>query len=222
MRLLLIETNQTICRQLSESLRKHRHLIDMAFTSKAGLRLATENLYQVILVKYNSLSPSLIERIRKNGIITPILVIGKFPTNHAMHEIIDCGANDILGQPYTLDDLLIRLKIVARKHHGHVEALVFGDIEFFYQRNLIMVANSKELLTKKEAELLNVLMINRKMIVSKGQIIDSVWENHHDVKDNSVEVQISSLRKKLRSLASGVSIQSKRYLGYYLTYKDVT
>lgn len=218
MRLLLIEDNKVSGGDLSSQLKPHNYFIDMAFTHTAGLKLASSNVYHLLLIKYNSLCLHLISSIRQSGIITPILVYGSTCTAHEIYKIIDHGANDFLEWPFKIEDLLIRFKVMSKKFVVSQDHLIYGDLSFQYSKKMLTTKSHDIRLTKKEADLLHYLIINQKIIVSKAQLMNQLWRHQRELNDNNIEVHISTLRKKIKQLQSQVSIINKRHIGYFLVF----
>ena len=132
-------------------------------------------------------------------------------------EGLDCGADYYLTKPFEPKELLACIRAITRRTNDAVDnAVTFGDLRLELDSCQLFCGDRSVRLSKKEFEILSKLMANGDKVVTKEQLILSVWGYESDAEDNNVEVYISFLRKKLRALHSGVQIKSIRNAGYHL------
>ena len=131
---------------------------------------------------------------------------------------LDLGADYYLTKPFESEELLACLRALTRKQGGGTldNALSFGDLKLELASCLLTCGERSVRLSRKEFEIMSLLMANGNAVVTKETLILKVWGYESDAEDNNVEVYISFLRKKLTHLHSTVSIRTLRMLGYHL------
>jgi DNA-binding response OmpR family regulator len=193
----------------------------LAHDGEFGLDCALSGIYDIIIL--DIMLPkidgfSILKEVRRKGIVTPIILLTARGEIKDKVQGLDLGADDYLAKPFHTDELLARLRALGRRNtvlafNGNLN---FGDISLS-PHTLLLSKNGKEVKLKlKEAQLMELLIKNKNMIVYKESIIEKIWGYDEDVTDNHVEVYISMLRKKLSQLSSGCVIQTIRGIGYVL------
>ena len=224
MRILIVEDELHLAEALAQILKKNNYTVDIVNDGEAGLDNALSNIYDVIIL--DIMLPimdgiTILKQVRKEGIETPVILLT------AKGEIsdkvigLDSGADDYLPKPFATEELLARIRAMARRK-GEVlqdNSLKFGDIEL-NTSTLKLSKGSKEVkLILKESELLQLLISRKNIVTSKEVIIEKLWGFESEVEYNHVEVYISFLRKKLVFLNSEVVINTIRGLGYIMEEK---
>lgn len=218
-RILLIHNDRDSASSVKQVLKSVGCLTDIAYTPVSGKTLAVENKYQVILIYCDfqaGLSQRILINIRAAGIRTPILMIGSHLTVGEMTEYFKRGANDFLTVPCSSELLSLRLKILTKNNNKSNTYYRVGDVEFHADLHLLRGVNQEVLLTKRESELLELLVINRKQVIGKPMIEERLWRNTDDFNDNIIEVHMSHLRKKLKKTTDTLNIETIRNVGYSL------
>lgn len=221
MRVLLVEDEKYIARAVAEVLKKNHYTVDLAHDGEFGLDCALSGIYDIIIL--DIMLPkidgfSILKEVRRKGIVTPIILLTARGEIKDKVQGLDLGADDYLAKPFHTDELLARLRALGRRNTvlAFDGNLNFGDISLS-PHTLLLSKNGKEVKLKlKEAQLMELLIKNKNMIVSKESVIEKIWGYDEDVTDNHVEVYISMLRKKLSQLSSGCVIQTIRGIGYVL------
>lgn len=224
MRILIVEDEVHLAEALTQILRKHNYTVDTVNDGEAGLDNALSNIYDLILLdimlpKIDGIT--ILKEIRKEGIGTPVILLTA--KGEVSDKVIglDSGADDYLPKPFATEELLARIRAMARRK-GEVlqdNTLKFGDIELNPATLKLSCKNKEVKLILKESELLEFLICRNKAVTSKELIIEKLWGFDSDVEHNHVEVYISFLRKKLLFLTSKVSIITVRGVGYTLEEK---
>jgi DNA-binding response OmpR family regulator len=164
---------------------------------------------------------TLLKSIRKSGLALPVILLSTNSEISFKVMGLDSGADDYLVKPFSIDELLARIRALGRRKNTILlnSTLSFGDITL--DTNSLKLSTDKEeaTLTCRESKLLEFLIIRKCMITSKDIIIEKIWGFDSEAQANHVEVYISFLRKKLTSLNSKVIINTIRGLGYKL---DIT
>ena len=132
---------------------------------------------------------------------------------------LDCGADDYMTKPFDSGELMARVRALTRRQ-GEVlgDVLKVGDLSLECSSRLLQVGERSVRLGFKEFEVMRLLMVNSRAVVSKETLIAKIWGLDSEAEDNNVEVYISFLRKKLAYLGSSVAISTVRKVGYYLEH----
>ena len=220
MRILIVEDEIYLAEALSQILTQHNYTVDVFNDGEEGLDNALTGIYDaivldVMLPKLNGFD--IVKTLRNEKIHTPIILLtAKSDVRDRIHGL-DCGADDYLPKPFDTGELLARLRALTRRG---VEVIVnnnelrLGDI-LLDTNTMVLYSNAREIsLTKKEFELLEYLIINKSMVISKEQIIEKLWGFDSEAEGNYVEVYVSFLRKKLAFVSKNVTINTVRGIGY--------
>jgi len=227
MRILLIEDERRIARNIKEGLEQERYAVDLAHDGLEGYDLAAGEEYDVIILdlmlpKMDGMT--LCRKLREEKITTPILILTAKGQTKDKIEGLNAGADDYLTKPFSFEELLARLRVLTRRPKNlSGEVLTAGDLRLD-SKNYQAKRGGREIdLTAKEFALLEYLMRNVGLILSKEQIIAHVWNYEADILPNTVEVYIRNLRKKLRDTGKGEKalIKTRRGFGYQLSSKNV-
>lgn len=226
MRILVVEDEQYLAEALSQILSQNNYTVDVSNDGEEGLDNALTGIYDaivldVMLPKMNGFD--IVRTLRSEKIATPVLLLtAKSDIEDRIHGL-DCGADDYLPKPFDTGELLARLRALTRRG-GEVivnnNELTLGDIRLNTSSMQLCGSLRETALTKKEFELLEYLIINKSMIISKEQIIEKLWGFDSEAESNHVEVYISFLRKKLAFVSDKVTIGTMRGLGYRIRSEE--
>jgi DNA-binding response OmpR family regulator len=165
---------------------------------------------------------AILQEIRSKGIDVPVILLTAKSEIEDRVKGLDYGADDYLPKPFHAEELLARLRALQRrKPEFNNEGIVsFGDIQFSPHTLLLSCERRKVELKLKEAQLFELLIDNRNIVLSKSVIIEKVWGYDAEADGNSVEIQVSRLRKHLAHIQSRVTINTIRGMGYMLSERD--
>jgi DNA-binding response OmpR family regulator len=168
-----------------------------------------------------TLIPKLKSRYPEAGIL--ILSSLDMPSEKA--RIIDMGADEYVSKPFSLDELTARLRLVVRRSHGSASVAestvrVLANLNLDLRTQNVAVGSSKLDLTRKEFQLLTLLMDSPGRVFNRFQILDRVWEIERVSESNVVETTIKNLRRKLEDSGALVTIESKRNQGYWIEARE--
>ncbi len=220
MRILIVEDEPRLARTIADLLREHRCTADIAPDGLSGLDDALSGIYDAMIL--DVMLPGMdgfevVRRLRRQGVCTPVLMLT------ARTEVgdrvcgLDSGADYYLTKPFSNEELLACLRALTRRQGGQAEnVLSFGDLRLELASCLLVCGTRSVRLSRKEFEILGMLMAQPGRVVSKEQLLLKVWGYESDAEDNNVEVYISFLRKKLQHVGSRVTIRTLRMLGYQL------
>ncbi len=221
MRILLVEDERRLAEALEQILKRHGYLVDVTGDGTAGLDMAETGIYDVIVLDRmlpNMEGVEILRHLRANRVKPPVIFLTAKDSVPNRVEGLDAGADDYLVKPFSTDELLARVRALARRPENLREA----DALFVASRHLDMsvseaaVNDEKIALSATEAQLLELLMRNRGQTLTKGQILDRIWGFGKDVDMKNVELYIFYLRREIPFDKSGVEIRTIRGVGYCL------
>jgi DNA-binding response OmpR family regulator len=155
-------------------------------------------------------------RLREEGDV-PILVLTARDALEARVEGLDSGADDYLVKPFEREELLARLRALLRRRPPRGEAfLVVGDLKLNPATREVYRAGRQLDLTSREFELLEHMMRNERLVVSRQRLLDEVWDYHPYAETNTVDVFVSNLRRKLETGGEPRVLHTVRGAGYVL------
>ncbi len=216
MRVLLIEDDPDIARVVSRGLEVEGFSVEVAINGVDGLWRVTEGEIDVVVL--DLLLPELTgyqvcERMRARNDETPVVVLTAKSGDLDQVDLLDMGADDFLTKPVQINVLAARLRAAVRRSGGSsTNELTHGEIRFDLAGNRCWVSDDEVPLTKKEAEVLYVLVVAAGAAVSRQEIIRSAWGLDFDGDPGSVDVYINRLRKKL----GAGTITNTRGVGFQL------
>lgn len=221
MRVLMVEDEKYMAEAVAHVLKKNNYTIDLAFDGESGFDYALADIYDVIILdimlpKMDGIT--ILKKIREENIKTPVIMLTAKGELNDKIVGLDSGADDYLSKPFQTDELLARLRALTRRKSdlNNNNVLKYGDIEL-NPHILTLFCNKRNFkLTLKESQTLELLIARSERIVSKEVIIEKLWGYDEDANENTVEVYISFLRKKLNNLKAKVYIETIRGVGYRL------
>ncbi len=196
------------------------YTVDLARDGTDALAFLGEHEYEVVVL--DRVLPDLtgidiLRAMRAKRITTPVLMLTALSALEHRVEGLDAGADDYLTKPFAFSELLARLRALTRRspelQSEHVRA---GDIELDPVRHQLTVGANSELLSAREYALMGYLIRHVGQVVTRQQILDSVWGAEPDVYSNVVDLYIHYLRRKLEALGRRNALRTVRGVGYAL------
>lgn len=201
MNVLLIEDDNRIAGLVERGLKENGHRVSVSNNGVQGAEMMLEREYDAALL--DILLPGMdgfavLEKVRTRRCRTPILVLTAVDAVPKVLEAFDLGADDYLVKPFLLEILLARVSAIARRGQAALPpVLEVGDVTLDRARR-IAIRNGKQIpLTRKQVELLQVLMRRKGLIISREELIEAGWGSKADIRENTLDVYIHSLRNKL-------------------------
>lgn len=201
MRILVVEDEHRIAVSIKKGLEQEEYAVDVAYTGPDGYDLATTEDYDLIIL--DLMLPemdglTICKNLRKEHIHTPILILTAKSQIHDKVAGLDTGADDYLTKPFSFEELLARIRALLRRPKQAIgDILQVRDFSLNLKTYEAVRGNSSIRLSSKEFALLDYLLRNKGIIVSKDQIISHVWDYDADILPNTVEVYIGNLRNKI-------------------------
>lgn len=220
MRILVVEDEYALADALAAILKKEHYSVDISNDGESGLENALTGMYDCIILdimlpKMNGLDVVL--HLRENRLETPVLLLTAKSETEDKIKGLDYGADDYLTKPFSTGELLARVRAMTRRKGTIVDINPsYGDIVLDIKRSELMCNGNSIVLSRKEFQMMEMLISNSGQIVTKELFVKKVWGYDDDSEYNNVEVYISFLRKKLQTLHSCVNIKTRRSIGYCL------
>lgn len=223
MKILIADDEKQLAEVLAKLLKRNNYSVDIANDGEEALELFEFNEYDAIILdimmpKINGIEA--LKRIRKTNTNIPIIMLTAKAEVEDKVLGLDSGANDYLEKPFDTRELLARLRSITRQKEEIDNKLMFGNASLNRKTFELEVNKKSVKLTNKEFQMLEMLMQNKKVVISVDQFIDKIWGDDFDIDNNTVWVYISYLRRKLSALSANVEIKSSRNIGYYLEIKN--
>lgn len=224
MRILVVEDEPALGRQLSKRLSQASFRVDLSGDGREGLHLAEELPFDAAIIDLGLPGLSglqIIRRLRATGSLLPILVLTARNRWQDKVEGLEAGADDYLGKPFEMAELLARLGALLRRSAATAtRQLVLGPLRIDLDAQHVALDGRPVALTSFEYRLLEHLAINRSRVVSKQRLTDYLYAQEDDRESNVVEVLVGRLRRKLDPQGTLRPIQTHRGAGYRLALGD--
>lgn len=224
MRVLVIEDEKEIAKFLEAALKAECFSVDTAEDGERGSYLARTNEYALIVL--DNILPKrtgleICQDIRKADKNMPIIMLSVKSDTATKVALLNAGADDYLIKPFSLEELLARMRALLRRPKQiQGEAISVGDLTL-NSRTFKVSRGKKEIyLTRKEFMLLEYLMRNQGAVLSRGMILERVWDMDTDPFSNTIESHILSIRKKVDSAGNRKLIQTVPGRGYTIDFKS--
>ncbi len=214
MRVLVVEDEAALARQLDEALTGAGYAVDRAGDgARADFLMRTESYDAVVLdlglPRVDGLT--LLGRWRQAGLLTPVLVLTARGSWHEKVQGIDGGADDYMAKPFQIEEVLARVRALIRRAGGRASREIsVGDIVLDPRDARVTLKGVPVKLTSHEFRVLSYLMHQRDRVVSQSELTEHIYAQDFDRESNTVEVFIARLRRKLGAPA----IETVRGLGY--------
>ncbi|MDO4871901.1 MAG: response regulator transcription factor [bacterium] len=219
MRILVVEDERKIARALALALKNEKHAVDISHDGTDAYAMASAIDYDLLILDrmipgdYDGVA--LTKKLREEGKTVPILLLTALSEISDKTTGLDAGADDYLTKPFALDELLARVRALLRRPQTKAESVLkIADLSLDLNSHEVLRAGQKIELTNKEFALLEYLLRNTGMPVSKDQIIAHVWDFDADILPNNIEVYISFLREKIDKPFKQKLIKTVRGIGY--------
>lgn len=220
MRLLVLEDNIELARQLKATLEQELYVVDLADDGQQGLHLGNTEPYDLVILDLGLPlldGLTILRRWREAGRNMPVLVLTARGTWREKVAGLRAGADDYLAKPFEFEELLARVEALLRRADGRTSNLLrHGDIELDTVGLRTTFHGRPINLTAYEFRTLDYLMRHPDKVVSKTELIEHIYDQDFNLDSNVIEVLINRLRGKL----SPACIVTRRGLGYQIGEPD--
>lgn len=216
MDILIVEDEVIVAKQLAKLLKIEKYSCDIAYGYKEAQLLLDKYAYGLILLDWNlgdGDGHSLLQEIRNLEIQTPVLMLSANAEVEDRVSVLDSGADDYLCKPYSLVELLARIRVLLRRNGGEKKSSIsIGEVNLDRTLREVFVSGTSISLTPAEFDLLELLMQNANQVFTRYQLSEYLNKDNYALKhSNLIDVHIKNLRKKLQNKEF---IQSVRGVGY--------
>ena len=218
MRILIVEDDRILA-QTIEQILKSKYDIDHAYDGEEGLLYAKQNIYDVIIL--DLMMPvmdgyTMLLELRKQKIITPVLIVTAKDGLDDKLKGFRLGADDYITKPFNKDELLARIEAIIRRTTGNYgdNKLEFEGLVLDFSNRKVFVGNEEIILQGKQFDVLEYLINSKNTIVTKDQIIDKIWGFDSETSTNVIEVYTSGIRKELKKVGYDKHLKTIRGVGY--------
>jgi two-component system OmpR family response regulator len=214
MRILVVEDDQNLNRQLTEALKENGYVVDQAFDGEEGHYLGDGEPYDAVILDIGLPEMdgiTVLEKWRASGRTMPVLILTARDRWSDKVAGIDAGADDYVAKPFHVEEVLARIRALIRRAAGHASSeIVCGPVRLDTKTSKATVNGQQLKLTSHEFRLLSYLMHHMGEVVSRTALVEHMYDQDFDRDSNTIEVFVGRLRKKM-----GVDlIETVRGLGY--------
>ena len=221
MKILLVEDSLQLNKALSTVLKRNSYIVDSAFDGEEALLFLKQYTYDAVILdimlpKVNGLE--VLKIARSNKLETPIIMLtAKSTTEDKIHGL-DLGADDYLPKPFSVDELLARLRALMRRKPVYDEESkeVFGDLTLDTSSLVLSREEEKVTLMNKEFQIMELLMVNPGQVISTERFLEKVWGYEYLGETNVVDVYVRYLRNKIDEDHEKKLLHTVRGVGYVL------
>ncbi len=221
MRILYAEDEEDMNRIVTEALREEKYLVDSCRNGQDAIDCLETSEYDAVIL--DVMMPirdgyDVLKVIRQKKPETPVLFLTAKDAVEERVQGLDAGANDYLVKPFSLDELMARVRVMTRHNHALSSSILrCGDLELDPGAHVVKRGGRVMDLTAKEYQLLEYMMYNKGVVLSRSRIEDHIWDYSYVGGTNVVDVYIGYLRQKIDKDFDKKLIKTKRGMGYLLT-----
>jgi two-component system OmpR family response regulator len=216
MRILVVEDDTNLNRQIKDALTEAGYAVDVAFDGEEGHFLGDTEPYDAVVLDIGLPQMdglSVLEEWRRNGRTMPVLLLTARDRWSDKVQGIDAGADDYVAKPFHMEEVLARLRALVRRAAGHSSnEITAGPVRLDVKAGKVTVDGQSIKLTSHELRLLSYLMHHKGKVISRTELTEHLYDQDFDRDSNTIEVFVGRLRKKLPEDV----IQTVRGLGYQI------
>ncbi len=220
MRILIAEDERDMNNIITKKLRSEGYGVDSCFDGEEALLYMEGAEYDAVIL--DVMMPkadgfSVISEMRRRGISAPVIFLTARDTVADRVQGLDLGANDYLVKPFSFDELMARIRAMTRKNSGKLTNIhKVADLELDSSARSVKRGGMPITLSAKEYAILELLVLNRDIVLSREKIENHVWSYDYEGGTNVVDVYIRYLRKKIDAEHENKLIHTVRGMGYVL------
>ncbi len=225
MRILVVDDEPALLEQISRVLRQQNYTIDSAADGEEALERLFTDPYDLVLL--DIMLPgrdgfSVLAEMRAEKISTPVLMLTARGEVEDRVRGLDLGADDYLSKPFSIAELLARIRALLRRAENHTSAVLSsGEVRLDTATREVFRGEQPVKLTPREFSILEFLLYNKNRAVSRFTMAEHVWGDEFDpfIMSNNIDVHVKNLRRKL-SDGGGTIITTVRGVGYMIREEE--
>ncbi|QCQ23345.1 response regulator transcription factor [Desulfoglaeba alkanexedens] len=222
MKILVVDDNLSLLDQIRQILENQRYIVETATDGEKALNKLFDNPFDAIILdimmpKIDGLT--VLEEVRKAGIDVPVLMLTAKGDVEDRVKGLDLGADDYLAKPFSLDELVARLRALLRRAGGQCESVLqVHDLQLDTKSRKVTKSGNPIELTPREFSILEFLLHNKNRAVSRFSLAEHVWGDDFDPfsMSNFMDVHIKNLRQKIGDSGERKIIRTIRGVGYII------
>ncbi len=219
MRVLVVEDDRDISSAICKVLKINNFYTDAVYDGLEALKYLKYDDYDCVIL--DIMMPKLdgiatLKQMRENNDFTPVIILTAKADIDDKVDGLDAGADDYLSKPFSMKELVARVKALTRRKNTVINKFTLGNVTLNTSTFELSTEHNSVRLLNKEYQLMEMLMVNANILTSTDKIMNTIWGFDNDSEINVVWVNISSLRKKLVQIKANVTIKAVRGLGYLL------
>src|ERR1700690_4216249 len=225
MRVLVVEDEVRLAENVASALREGPNFaVDCAEDGLTGLDLAENGCYDLMIL--DLMLPGLdglglLRKVRARGDATPVLILTAKGESSSIISLLNAGADDYLNKPFDLGELIARAKALIRRGKGVANPLLrLSDLEVNTVEQSVRRSGQPVDLSPTEYRILEYLIHRPRVIVSKRELLEHLYDYNWEHHSNVIEAHISNLRRKLDGGSAGSLIETLRHRGYRLAVPE--
>ena len=225
MKVLIIEDDPTLNKNISDALAAENIIPESVFDGQLAERILQKDSFDCIIMDINLPGKSgfdICRNFRTFNTETPVLMLTAFSELEDKVKGYDCGADDYLTKPFFMRELILRVHSLIKRSQGSKtdlqknRTIVADDITINPAQKTVFRQGTEIALTPREYQVLLKLCENKGEVISKNQLMEEIWGTSFDTNTNTIEVYINFLRNKVDKPFDKKSIKTKVGYGYYL------
>jgi len=201
MKILFVDDDENLRRAMKDNLEAESYTVDLAPDGKRGSFMARTNHYDLVILDYSMPEKNgevVVREIRGAGLATPIVLLSVVDDTEKKISILESGADDYVEKPFIYTELSARIKAILRRPPEIKQnIMIVGGITLDLVNRSVMLDGSPLYMTRKEFNLLQYLVSNKNLVLSRSMIMEHVWETESDPFSNTIEAHMTNLRKKI-------------------------
>lgn len=219
MRILMVEDDADLCAAVEIHFRREGYTVDYAHTGDDGLHFALQNAYDLILM--DRMLPeqdgaSVVRALRAAGLTTPVLMLTALDGVADRVSGLDAGADDYLAKPFAVEELLARIRALARRprQFESTARVTAGDLELDAELCALRGPAGACPLSKRESQLLELFLRNAGQTLTRELLLARVWGPDAPVEDGNLDNYVHFLRRRITTVGSANKLATVRGVGY--------
>jgi len=222
MKILIVDDEDELRQRLRQALSNEQYMVETAKNGDEGLDKIVDNdsfdliILDIMMPERDGLST--LKEIRREGINTPVLMLTALGDLDDRIRGLDQGADDYLAKPFSMSELLARIRAMLRRGRGKNPLLTCGPVTLNTVNRSVMLDDMPVTLTVKEFTILEFLLYNKGRVVSRFSLAEHVWGDNFDpfTMSNFIDVHMKNLRQKIKKGDRDSVIRTVRGAGYII------